>query len=214
MAETESNINQVIERKAGGYNLRSVAWWQGLAAADQENLINNNDVQFFASGVEVEARVATEELAGAVASVHRIAVTRAAAAAATAPVIEWPPLGMAPTTSKYTRRVVEGPRWKVTRTDESGEVELHVLRGHEDASAYDLSTAAGARRLSNDLLLDAIGYPAGLDAEHPEAFAYFKEYVFDQHLGNRPWEVTATKLRATFESNPHLKLATPASTSG
>jgi hypothetical protein len=208
VAELESSINQVIVRKAGGYNLKSVSWWRGLSAAERENLLNKNDVQFFASGNELEARAAAAELDGAAASPVGIAVSRAANAISSAPVIEWPPLGMSPGFSKYTRRVVEGPRWLMTRTDDSGEFELHLLRGHEDSAVYSLNTPAGAQRLSNDLLLDAIGYPASLEAQHPHAFEHFKTNVFDQHLGNRPWEVTAAKLRATLESNPFLTLAT------
>jgi hypothetical protein len=210
MSETGHTINQVIVRKAGGYNLKSVDWWKGLSPVEQEVLLSGGNVQFFASGSEVEARAAAAEISGTTSSSVGIAVGRVANAVATAPVIEWPPLGMAPTTSKYTRRVVEGPRWLVTRTDESGQLEFHILRGHDDASVYDLARPTGAQQLSNDLILDAIGYPAGLEEQHPEAFQHFKNLVFDQHLGNRPWEVAAAKLRATFESNPYLKLVTPA----
>jgi hypothetical protein len=210
MSESEHIINQVIVRKAGGYNLKSVDWWKSLSHLEQETMLNKKDVQFFASGSELDPRTAAAELSGTAASSVGIAVSRAANAASSAPVVEWPPLGMEPTTSKYTRRVVEGPRWLVTRTDDSGQVELHILRGHDDASVYDLARPSGALCLSNDLLLDAIGYPAGLEVQHPKAFEHFKSAVFDQHLGNRPWEVAAAKLRATFESNPYLKLVSPA----
>ncbi|MFK7918523.1 MAG: hypothetical protein AB8G14_10625 [Ilumatobacter sp.] len=202
----EITIDQVIVRKAGGYNLRTVDWWKGLSLPDRHDLLAKGDVQFFASGTEVPNEEAVTILdAGTSASTVR----HDAPIASTGPV-EIPAFSAAPDAATYTRRVVAGPRWQVTRRDEHGEVELHTRYGHDDPSVYDLATSRGATQLSNDLLADALGAPVQLVAEHPEAFAHFQAAVFDLHLGNRPWEVVAGKIRGSLASNPHLRIAATA----
>lgn len=202
----EITIDQVIVRKAGGYNLRTVDWWKGLSPNDRQSMMAKGDVQFFASGTEVAVADAVAVLEGGQSS----SAIRDEAPMPSGGPIEIPAFITAPEAAVYTRRVVAGPRWQVTRRDEHGEVELHTLHGHADPAVYDLATASGATQLSNDLLIDALGAPAGFAAAHPEAFAHFQATIFDLHLGNRPWEVVAKKISGSLSSNPHLSILSTA----
>lgn len=202
----EITIDQVIVRKAGGYNLRTVDWWKGLSPNDRQSLMAKGDVQFFASGTEVPLAEAVSVLETGQSS---SAVRDQAPVALSGPV-EIAAFLTAPDTAVYTRRVVAGPRWLVTRRDENGEIELHTSHGHVDPSVYDLATTSGATQLSHDLLIDALGAPVGFAAQHPDAFAHFQATIFDLHLGNRPWEVVAGKIRGSLANNPHLSIVSTA----
>jgi len=198
------DIDQVIVRKAGGYNLQSTKWWAQLSSAERQDLLVRGDVQFFACGVEVDSAVAAASLDTA----HTNVIAPKDPERSTAPTtIVVPAFLSQPDGATYVRRVVEGPLWLVTRRDASGETQLHELHGRGDASVYDLGTPSGGVDLSRDLLLDSLGAPDAFANAHAEAFAHFQQSVFDLHLSNRPWEVPAEKIRNTLADNPYLTIA-------
>ena len=199
------DIDQVIVRKTGGYNLKSVEWWTSLRPSEQMALISESSVQFFASGMEVDSDVAMKQLA------PDVAASIAAPSTEKATTMSWPPAGFKPAPATYSRLVVEGPRWIVNKRTDAGTVELFSVRGRTNALVYDLKKPLGVQLLSDDLLLDALGYDETnrhIVQEHQQAFQYFREQVFSVHLGDRQWETTDAKIRSTISSNPYLDLVT------
>lgn len=203
MSGTIPPIDQVIVRKTGGYNLKSVSWWKGLTPSEQMDLIAEEGVQFFAAGLEIDADIATAQLLPDGAN-------RGAQSAPSAAVeMAWPPNGLRPTAATYIRTVVEGPRWLVNKRTQDGEVELYTVRGRSSSAVYDLTKPLGIQLLSDDLLLDALGFDEThrhIAQEHRQAFDYFRENVFAAHLGDRKWETSDQKVRSTLASNPYLRL--------
>ncbi len=203
MSNTIPPIDQVIIRKTGGYNLKSVAWWKGLNPSEQMELIAESAVQFFAAGLEIDADIATTQL---LADGPRQPMQAASSAAIE---MAWPPNGILPTPATYIRTVVEGPRWLVNKRTPEGEVELYTVRGRSSGAVYDLSKPLGLQLLSDDLLLDALGFDEThrhIAQEHRQAFDHFRDHVFAAHLGDRKWETSDQKVRSTLASNPHLRL--------
>ena len=129
----EITIDQVIVRKAGGYNLRTTSWWNELSASNRHEMIANGDVQFFAAGKEVPPAEAASILEGASSAT----ATRETTEVIPSGPVVIPEFDAAPSTAVYTRRVIEGPRWLVTRSDENGEEELYTCLLYTSPSPRD-----------------------------------------------------------------------------
>ena len=202
VASQAADIDQVIVKKLGGYNLKTVKWWLGLPPLEQITLIEGGSIQFFASGVEIAPAAAAKQL-----STNLLAEPGAATGFDTGPVrVSWSRRMSGLFHTTYRRQVVAGPRWEITRQAESTVDELHVVRGYADPAAYDLTDPDGSRRLSDDLFADALGLSQESLPPLRAALDYFKRTFFDVELGNRPWETSAATVRYTAAASPHLEL--------
>ena len=199
-------VDQVMIRKVGGWNMTSLDAWLALSSSEQMSLVAQEAVHFLAGGEMLDTSATLQALGSSAAD--------ALPAAAPEPVVvTWPPATGAPPLCTYSRMVVAGPRWEVVRADDgTAPVSFQAHIGRDDFEPYDLDTPAGARNLGNDLIGDALGYgrePAAVLGN--SAVEHFVETVFNAKLGNRAWQITNRQLRGLLDENPFVRFEAAAS---
>ncbi len=193
-------IDQVMVRKVGGWNMVSVAWWIERSEQERQSFIEQDAVQFFATGVPVSVEAAQAAFGLDSSPVEAAIETPEIRAQEIAPVKS--------VMVVYKRQVIPGPIWLVERFDStSGGHPLEVIRGRNEPDAYNLDSVRGSACLSADLMADSLGFE-----EDPtqifdrQALDYFRLHHFEEKLGPRPWEVSSMQIKEWLQENPHLQL--------
>ncbi|MEL6893497.1 MAG: hypothetical protein AAFP84_18035 [Actinomycetota bacterium] len=202
-ADAHVDVDQIIVRKVGGYNMESVAWWVSQSPGERQRLLADRVVQFFGNGQEIDPALAA-------ASLEVVVEPDLASSEPSIATLVFPQIGREPVNTVYERTVVTGPRWEIHRRTAAGVELLTAARGWGDVEdPYDLNTPAGNRNLAGDLLADSLGYDRSYVDEIRDAIEHFAVHVLQRQLGNRVWQVTAESIRGTVTENPFLKLVAP-----
>lgn len=205
-----TQVDQIMIRKVGGWNMVRVSDWTSMPLAERDSLVADDAVQFFADGTVVETMEALASISPEMGAAGDANEPNAATASSEAPAVGDISELMAATlvTATYSRQVITGPAWQVTRAiEDQDEVPFSEVRNHPNDDVYDLSSPQGTLTLIADLMTDVFGHTGdSTTLISTQAAMHFDETYFSSSLGDRFWQVTAQDIRAQVAKNPYIRL--------